>query len=120
MIKWEDLKWYQKAGFICVICVVAWFAPEITLLLQFGGIEVVFAFAVMYFSPILAQVKQFHQKLKSSIDLAIVTFQTSASARPKVFCLQAGFCCMAFLLTSSVTFSAVFFMPGLLFNGVLI
>jgi len=119
MIKWEDLNWYQKAAFWLVIGVVGWFSPEIALLFHFGGVEVVFAFLAAYTIPIIRQIQTYIAKAKEAAALAYFAYQTSASAKPKVFFVQAAFCIVAFALTSSVAFSAFFFMPGLALNGVL-
>lgn len=120
MIKWEQLTWYQKAAFWCVIGVVGWFAPEIALLFHFGGIEVVFAFIAVYAVPILRQLRSIYAKCAEVMTLAVVTYKESAAAQPRVFLLQASFCLTAFAVTGSVAFSAFFFMPALAFNGVLI
>ncbi|MBO1255383.1 hypothetical protein J3L16_06760 [Alteromonas sp. 5E99-2] len=120
MIQWEDLKWYQKAAFWFVIGIVGWFAPEIALLFHFSGIEVVFAFVAMYYTPILRQIQNLYRQFKESLSLAVITFQSSACAKPKVYFLGVSFCCVAFAFTSSIAFSAIFFMPGLVLNGVLI
>ncbi|GAB5394512.1 MAG: hypothetical protein Altm1KO_40300 [Alteromonas macleodii] len=119
MIKWEDLNWYQKAAFWCVIGIVGWFAPEIALLFHFGGVEVVFAFVAYYYFPILRQIQAYIVKAKEAAALAYLTYHTSASAKPKVFFVQAAFCSLAFVLTGSVAFAGMFFMPSMVLNGVL-
>lgn len=119
MIKWEDLKWYQKASFWIFIGVIGWFSPEIALLFHFGGVEVVFAFLVFYSNPIIRQFQGWYRKLKESVALAYLTYQTSASTRPKVFVVQATFCTLAFVATGSLAFSTFFLMPSMVFNGVL-
>ena len=119
MSKWEDLNWYQKAAFWCAIGVIGWFSPEIVLLFQFGGIEVVFAFVAYYCLPILRQIHSFVAKIKEVSSIAYATYQTSASAKPKVFFVQATFCTAAFVLTGSVAFACLFLMPSMVFNGVL-
>ena len=64
MIKWEDLNVYQKTAFWLFIGIVGWFSPEIALLFQFGGIEVVFAFLAVYTIPIIRQVCTVFDKAK--------------------------------------------------------
>ncbi|MBD3586422.1 hypothetical protein HHX48_11790 [Salinimonas sp. HHU 13199] len=119
MIKWEDLSWQQKAAFWIVIGVVGWFSPEIALLFHFGGIEVVFAFLAFYLIPILRQIQTYYFKFRQALTLAIVTYQSSAAAKPRVYFTQAVFCSVAFMLTGSVVLSAAFLMPGMLVNGFL-
>lgn len=119
MIKWEDLNRYQKAAFWLVIGIVGWFSPEIALLFHFGGIEVVFAFLAAYLLPVIRQLQVYLAKVKAFFALANYAYQTSASAKPKVFFVQAVFCTAAFTLSGSLAFSAFFLMPGLALNGVL-
>lgn len=119
-MKWEDLNGYQKAAFWTFIGIAGWFAPEIALLFHFGGIEVTFAVLAMYFMPVLRKIHAHYLMLKEQMALAYLSFQTSASAKPKVFLIQASFCTLAFICTGSFVFSAIFFMPGLIFNGLLI
>lgn len=119
MIKWQDLTWYQKAAFWLVIGILGWFSPEIALLFHFGGVEVVFAFLAAYTLPIIRHIQAYTAKAKEAAALAYIAYQTSASARPKVFMLQAAFCTAAFAVSGSVAISALFFMPGLALNGVI-
>jgi hypothetical protein len=67
----------------------------------------------------LLQIKARKAQFSQALLLAYVSLQTSAVAKPKIYFLQAGFFTLAFVLTSSIAFSSVFFMPGLVFNGVL-
>ncbi len=120
MLKWEDLSWQQKAAFWVAIGIVGWFSSEIALLFHFGGIEVVFAFIALYSLPILRQIQAHYYKFRQALTLAIVTYQSSASAKPRVYFTQAVFCSAAFALTGSVALPAIFFMPGMLMSNVLI
>jgi hypothetical protein len=119
MMKWEELNGYQKAAFWLFIGLIGWFAPEIALLFHFGGIEVTFAFLALYFTPLMAQIKRHYSNFKDSFALAYVTIRHSSKAKSKVYFTQAIFCTVAFVLTSSVAFSAIFFMPSLMLNEVL-
>ncbi|WP_218352262.1 hypothetical protein [Alteromonas lipotrueiana] len=119
MKKWEDLTFIQKAVISISIVVAAAFAPEIALLVQFGGIEVAFAFLLVAFQPILAWLQRFYVQFKNIISLAIISIRYSNSAKPGVFALQASFCCLALALTGSGIFAFSFFVPGMLLNGVM-
>lgn len=119
MKNWEDLTFIQKALIGISILAIAAFAPEIALLLQFGGIEVVFAFLFLAFQPLIAWLRRFHTQIKDITNLAIISLRHSKSARPRVFAVQATFCCLAFALTGSSIFAFSFFMPGMLLNGVM-
>ena len=48
MKNWEDLSLFQKLIIGVAIIAVAVIAPEIAMLLQFGGIEVAFAFQASF------------------------------------------------------------------------
>lgn len=124
MMKWEDLNVYQKTAFWLFIGLVGWFSPEIALLFQFGGIEVVFAFLAVYTIPIIRQVCTFFAKAKYKtkqvMRLAYCTYESSASAKPSVFFVQATFCALAFFITGYIAFAAFFLMPSLLLNGMLV
>ncbi len=119
MKNWEDLTFIQKVTIGISILVVAAFAPEIAILIQFGGIDVAFAFLLIAFQPILAWLQRFHVQFKNIISLALTSIRYSNSAKPNVFALQASFCFIAFVLTGSGVFAFSFFMPGMLLNGVL-
>ncbi len=117
---WEYLTFIQKAVVGTTILCIAVFAPEIALLVQFGGIEVAFAFLALYLAPILGHINNHYKKVKHAASLALISYQTSASAKPKVFFVQAAFCCIGFAVTGSLAFSVFFFMPSIVLNGVLI
>ncbi|WP_414829651.1 hypothetical protein [Alteromonas sp. H39] len=119
-MKWSDLSWQQKTVVWIVIAIAGCFAPEIAMLVHFGGIEAAFAFLFVFFTPAAVWLKHHYQKARDSITLAVVSLQTSASAKPKTFAVQASFCCLAFALTGSAAFAMSFFMPGILFNSMLI
>ncbi len=120
MIKWEDLTFFEKAAFLTVIGVVGCFSPEIALLFHFGGVEVVFAFVAFYFLPILRQVHGYYLEIRTAFILTVSAYQTSTSAQPKVYFVQATFCSLAFVLTGSVALSAAFLLPGLVGNSLLV
>ncbi|MBC3764767.1 hypothetical protein [Neptunicella marina] len=119
MIKWQDLNRYQKAAFWLFIGIAGWFAPEIALAFQFGGVEVVFAIMTVYLVPVLKHLQHWFQSVKTTTEIACIAMINSASTQPRVFAVQASFCCAALLLTGSTTFAVSFFMPGMLFNGLL-
>lgn len=119
-MKWNELTWQQKTVVWVLIAIAGCFAPEIALLVHFGGMEAAFAFLFVFFTPALLWLKHHYQKLRDSLALAVVSWQTSASAKPRTFLVQASFCCIAFAMTGSGVFALSFFMPGMLFNSMLI
>lgn len=120
MKNWEDLSIIQKLIIGVAIIAVAVIAPEIAMLLQFGGIEVAFAFLVFSLKPVLHFVQNSYSKLENIAALVVISWRHSASARPAVFALQASFCFLALAFTGSSFFAVSFFMPGLLLNGALV
>ena len=120
MKNWEDLSLLQKLGVGLGILAIGILAPEIAMLVQFGGIEVAFAFLLFFFKPALVWLDHYYRIAQGALTLAIITLKHSASARPAVFGCQAVFCVAALMLTGSVVFASGFFMPGLLFNNLLV
>ncbi|MEL7798205.1 hypothetical protein V6D52_08235 [Idiomarina loihiensis] len=99
---------------------LALLAPEFAMLVQFGGIEVAFAFLLLYLKPTLIWLQGKYNKLESQLFTAYLSLTQSASTKPSIFITQAAFCCTALALTGSMAFSFSFFMPALLFNAVLV
>jgi hypothetical protein len=120
VFKWEDLSLLQKLLFWFAIVVVAVIAPELALLVHFGGIELAFAFLVVYFKPLLTWLVAKYAKLQDFTAISGASIRGSASMSPKVFFTQGSFCMLAIVVTGSVTFSLCFFIPALLLNTALI
>lgn len=120
MKNWEDLSLLQKLLVGLCILAMGMLAPEIAMLLQFGSIEVAFAFLLFFFKPALVWIQHHYRITRDASALAIVTLRHSTSARPAVFGCQAVFCVTALTLTGSVVFATSFFMPGLLLNNLLV
>lgn len=119
MKNWEDLTFVQKVVIGIGILAIAVFAPEIALLLQFGGIEVAFAFLFLASQPLITWIHRSYAQIKDIANVAITSLSHSKSATPRVFALQSTFCCIAFALTGSDIFAFSFFMPSMLLNGLI-
>jgi hypothetical protein len=119
MKNWEDLTLIQKVLIGTAIIAVSVLSPEIAMLVQFGGIEVAFAFLLFALKPLMLWWLHWHCKLKNILALAVISLRHSASAKPNIFALQASFCCVAFVITGSSVLALSFFMPSMLFNGIL-
>lgn len=117
---WEDLTFSQKCVVGIVLLALALLAPEFAMLIQFGGIEVAFAFLLLYLKPTLMWLQAKYSKLENQLFTAYLSLTQSASTQPSVFITQATFCCAALALTGSMAFSFSFFMPALLLNSVLV
>ncbi len=120
MKNWENLSFVQKIFVGLTLLAMVGLAPEIALLLQFGGMEVAFAFLLFTLKPIFTWWQHSFGTLKKAISLAVILLRHSASAKPAVFTLQASFCLLAVALTGSTVFAFSFFMPGLMMNSVLV
>ncbi|MEW6996049.1 hypothetical protein AADZ84_17635, partial [Colwelliaceae bacterium MEBiC 14330] len=117
---WENLSKTQKFLFIALMCFVAPFAPEFILLADIGGIELVFSFLVLYYKPVLLRIQSYYEKIKIEASICISAFKSSATFQPKVFATQTVFSITALIVTGSFFYASVFFMPALMFNGVLV
>lgn len=117
---WEDLTFLQKAIVGIVLMVLALLAPEFAMLVQFGGIEVAFAFLLLYLKPTFLWLQMKYNKVENKLFTAYLFFTQSASTKPSVYITQATFCCAALVLTGSLAFSFSFFMPALIFNSAIV
>lgn len=120
MKNWEELSLFQKLIIGFAIIAVAVLAPEIAMLLQFGGIEVAFTFLLFCLKPALDVIQNWYTKFERIAATVVISWRHSASAKPSVFAIQASFCLLAIAMTGSSFFAVSFFMPGLILNGALI
>ncbi|WP_448550173.1 hypothetical protein [Thalassotalea fusca] len=117
---WQNLKTIQKILFVVAISIAVPFAPELIVLADLGGIELVLSFLVLYYKPLLLRLDAVYRKVKAEFYIGISGIKYSAMSQPKVFTIQAAFSCIALMFTGSFIYAAVFFMPAMLFNGVLV
>ena len=117
---WNDLTPWQRAVVGIIIVVAAVVLPEIAFLVQFGGMEIAFGLILVGLTPAINQCRRWYYAVKNAALLVCISLRGSASAKPSVFVLQAGFCVAAFAFTGSVVMAMGFFMPGLLFNSALL
>lgn len=120
MKSWNELTNLQRAVVGILMVVAAAFLPEIAFLVQLGGMEVAVALVFASLAPLVSWIAIKYQKLKECIYTSIIAFRQSASAKPSVFCVQASFCAVALIFTSSGILAFCFFMPSMLLNGVLV
>ena len=117
---WQNLSRIQKIFFVVLVSLAVPFAPELIFIADLGGIELVFSFLVLYYKPLLLKIQLLYNKAKSKALLCSTAFKSSALYQPKVFSVQAVFSCATLLLTGSVLYASIFFMPALMLNGVLV
>ena len=120
MSMWKNLSTIQKGIFIALMCLVVPFAPEFILMSEIGGIELVFSFLVLYYKPVILKVQSFIEQVKIELSICAVAFKNSSSVQPKVYFTQALFYSCALVVTGSVMYSSIFFLPALMLNGVLV
>lgn len=120
MEHWKKLNLFWKFVFGVALILAAFIAPEVMFVLDFAGIEIAFAFLVLYFKPLLQWFKVAYQELNSSFKLAYSALLTSAFLKPKVFSLQTSFCLVCFVVTGSFLFSTFFLLPAFLGNGLIV
>jgi hypothetical protein len=120
MKSWDELTNIQRAFVGIAFVIAAALLPEIAFLINMGGIELAFAFILATFTPFLTWLSVKYCAFKDVVTITYIAYRQSASAKPAVFAVQASFCFAAILFTGSSFFAFSFFMPSLLFNGVLI
>ena len=119
MKSWNELTNLQRAVIGIAMVVAAAVLPEIAFLVQLGGVEIAFALVFASLAPIISWFSTKYQAIKECLQTSVVAFRHSASAKPSVFFVQASFCAVALLFTSSGLLAFYFFMPSMLLNGVL-
>jgi hypothetical protein len=117
---WKNLSNIQKFLFIAVMCLIVPFAPEFIFLADIGGMELVFGFLVMYYKPMIIRVQSTINRIKFELEIFSIAFKNSSIFQPKVYFTQALFYSCALVVTGSVIYSSVFFLPALMLNGVLV
>jgi hypothetical protein len=117
---WKNLSNIQKFLFIAVMCLIVPFAPEFIFLADIGGMELVFGFLVLYYKPMIIRVQSTINRIKFELEIFSIAFKNSSIFQPKVYFTQALFYSCALVVTGSVIYSSVFFLPALMLNGVLV
>jgi len=111
---WNELKTWQKVLIIISLSAIVPFMPELIFLADLGGIELIFTLFVLYYKPQLSWIKSQWLALKTQLKIAYSAFKTSSFLQPNIYALQSIFFCFTLLLTGSLFFSSVFFLPAFL------
>lgn len=111
---WHELKTWQKVIIIIGLSAIIPLMPELIFLADLGGIEFIFTFFVLYYKPQLSWIRTQWIALKAQLKIANSAFKTSAFFQPNIYTTQSIFFCIALLMTSSLFFSSVFFLPAFL------
>jgi len=120
MKSWNELTNLQRAVIGVAMVVGAAFLPEIAFLVQLGGMEVAFALVFASLAPLISWFSAKYQAIRECLNTSVIAFRHSPSAKPSVFLVQASFCAVALLFTSSGLLAFYFFMPSMLLNGILV
>ena len=120
MRNWRVLSLIQKVILGLLILVAAAIAPEIVLLLDFGGIELALSFLLLYYKPLYLWLQSKFHWVYSQIKLFCIIFFNCGLFQPKIFTTHAVFCLVAMFVTGSLAFSVGLFLPAMLVNGILV
>lgn len=111
---WQELKTWQKVIIIIGLSAIIPFMPELIFLADLGGVEFIFTLFVLYYKPQLTWIRTKWIALKAQFKIANSAFKRSAFFQPNIYALQSIFFCFTLLMTGSLFFSTVFFLPAFL------
>ena len=94
--------------------------PELAIVVDFGGLEMIVAFALLNAQPFLMWLQRQYNTVKQWGGIARSAMSQSALAKPRVFLVSGVFCSIAMVLTGSVVLSLAFILPSVVGNGVLV
>ncbi|MCO7224114.1 hypothetical protein [Pleionea sp. CnH1-48] len=117
MDNWKELSLIKKILIGTMIIVAAFFAPELMILIDVGGIDLAFGFLLYYYKPVIEWFKAKIDAIKAELQIARDIIVNSALSRPKVFTLNTAYCSICLLVTGSLLFSFSFFLPALMVSG---
>ncbi len=118
MKKWNDLNLVYKLIFGLLLLTGALIFPELMFVVDVGGIEMAFAFLVLYCKSIIAWCEQKLDAIKSVWSIFLGALQNSSVSQPKTFSIQVLYCAVVLFGTGSLLFSMSFFFQGMLINVV--
>lgn len=109
---WKDLKTWQKVLIVICLSAIVPLMPELIFLADVGGLEFIFSFFVLYYKPQLSWIKTQWLVFKTQLKIAYGAFKTSHLFQPNIYATQSIFFCFTLLMTGSLFFSSVFFLPA--------
>ena len=95
MKSWNELTNIQRAFVGIAFIFAAALLPEIAFLVNLGGIELAFALILATFTPFLTWLGAKYRGFTDVVTIIYIAYRQSASAKPRVFAVQAFFlfCC---------------------------
>ena len=112
MLRWQDLKVWQKLSVVLLALIASMMMPELMFIMDLGGIELVFSFMVLYYQSIIAWFDKKITALKTVVFILHTQFNNSLLSRPRVLFSHAVYCITVFSFTSSLMFSMSFLTPA--------
>ncbi|TLU61193.1 hypothetical protein FE810_15300 [Thalassotalea litorea] len=116
-MEWQSLTKTQKFLITLALMAVLPFAPELLLIADIAGIEILFSCVVIYYRPLILKVCALYDYAKESADIILACVRKSAIKRPSVYFPQACFCSLTLVFLGAGSFALVFLMPGFLLPG---
>ena len=114
---WKSLGVIPKVMFILVITAIIPFAPELMLIVDFGGMELVFGFLMIYYQPIILRIKRVIASIEQTFVLLSIAVKNSLIVQPKVYLTHSIMSVCVLFFTGSLMYSVALFMPVLMMNG---
>ncbi|TKB43662.1 hypothetical protein [Thalassotalea mangrovi] len=114
---WQSLTKAQKFLVIIALLAVLPFAPELMLIADIAGIEVLLSCLLIYYRPLLFKLRGLIDQSKQTLDVILHCFRQSAVIHPGIYVTQATFYTLAVVLFGTGTFALLFLIPGFLLPG---
>ncbi len=116
MKKWQDLGIISRILLGILFLAAAMIMPELMLIIDVGGLEMVFGFFVLYIKAIVTWFNYKLDQIKSVLNVVTDIVMNSSVANPKTLSVHAVYCVLVFLGSGSLLFSMSFFFQGILIN----
>lgn len=113
--QWFKLnRWQQFIVFLCLLVLVP-VMPELLLVVDIGGLEMLVALTMLYFRPAIVWLRARYDDCCRYFVIAQLALKHSPLSQQRVWLLQGTFSSIAMLLTSSLIVAFVLWLPALLF-----
>ncbi|WP_394176702.1 hypothetical protein [Thalassotalea litorea] len=116
-MEWQSLTKTQKFLITLALIAVLPFAPELLLIADIAGIEVLLSCLVIYYRPLLLKLQTALDEGKKMLGIVQHCVGNSSMNRPGVYFTQTSFYTLAVFLFGTGSFALIFLMPGLLISG---
>lgn len=117
MEHWSKLATWQKIIIGTVLIAIAFAMPELMIIYDIGGFDLMFGFFLMYIQSIKAYVQSKLADIKESLTILYLSASSTLITDKRVFVIQASFFILAFAMTGSIYLSSLFLYPGFLLES---